>query len=222
METNSLTKKERDKLSPSDLLKRLMWGNFRFNLTKKRVNWDYTNQIEKTALGQFPFAVVLGCIDSRVPVEIIFDQGIGDIFSIRVAGNVLNDDVIGSMEFACKMAGTKLLVVLGHTRCGAVKGACDDVQLGRLTGLLEKIKPAVEAVREQDVDYGKSDNPEFIEAVAKQNVVHVIGAIQEESMVLKKMVTKGQIEIVGAMYYVESGRVEFNRRVNKLDKPIKF
>jgi len=211
METNSLTKKERDKLSPSDLLKRLMWGNFRFNLTKTRINRDYGKQIKETASGQFPCAVVLGCIDSRVPAEIIFDQGIGDIFSIRVAGNVLNDDVIGSMEFACKMAGAKLVIILGHTRCGAVKGACDDVQLGKLTGLLEKIKPAVEAIRKEDADYGKSDNPEFLEAVAKQNVAHVIEAIQEESEVLKKMARKGQIEIVGAMYYVESGRVEFDK-----------
>jgi len=152
---------------------------------------------------------VLGCIDSRVPIEIIIDQGIGDIFSIRVAGNVLNDDVIGSMEFACKVAGTKILVVLGHTRCGAVKGACDNVQLGKLTGLLEKIKPAVETIRKQDVDYGKSDNPEFLEAVAKQNVAHVIEAILEESEVLKKRARKGQIEIVGAMYHVERGKVEF-------------
>lgn len=126
METNSLSKKERDKLSPSDVIKLLTWGNFRFNLTKKMINRDYGKQIENTASGQFPYAVVLGCIDSRVPAEIIFDQGIGDIFSIRVAGNVLNDDVIGSMEFACKMAGAKLVVILGHTRCGAVKGACDD------------------------------------------------------------------------------------------------
>lgn len=126
METNSLSKKERDELSPSDVIKLLTWGNFRFNLTKKMINRDYGKQIENTASGQFPYAVVLGCIDSRVPAEIIFDQGIGDIFSIRVAGNVLNDDVIGSMEFACKMAGAKLVVILGHTRCGAVKGACDD------------------------------------------------------------------------------------------------
>jgi len=209
MELKTLTKKERDNLSPSDVLRRLMLGNSRFKGMEKRMSKDYGKQIEETASGQFPCAVVLGCIDSRVSAEIIFDQGIGDIFSIRVAGNVLNDDVIGSMEFACKVAGTKLLVVLGHTRCGAVKGACDDAQLGKLTGLLEKIKPAVEAIREQDADYGKSDNPEFLEAVAKQNVAHVIEAILEESEVLKKMARKGQIEIIGAMYYVESGSVEF-------------
>lgn len=212
MVTKTLTKKERDNLSPSDVLRRLKWGNFRFTGAKKGISRDYGKQIEETASGQFPCAVVLGCIDSRVPAEIIFDQGIGDIFNIRVAGNVLNDDVIGSLEFACKVGGAKLIVVLGHTRCGAVKGACDDVQLGKLTGLVEKIKPAVEAIREQDTDYGKSDNPELLEAVAKQNVVHVIEAIQEQSEVLKKMARNWQIEIIGAMYYVESGRVEFDTR----------
>jgi len=170
---------------------------------------DYEKQINATAAGQFPCAVVLGCIDSRVPAEIIFGQGIGDIFNIRVAGNVLNDDVIGSMEFACKLAGAKLIVVLGHTRCGAVRGACDEVQLGKLTGLVNKIKPAVEAIRGQ-VDYGKSDNPEFLDEVARQNVVDVIEAILKGSKVLAEMESKEKIEIVGAMYHVESGLVEFD------------
>jgi len=170
---------------------------------------DYEKQIDATAEGQFPCAVVLGCIDSRVPAEIIFGQGIGNIFNIRVAGNVLNDDVIGSMEFACKLAGAKLIVVLGHTRCGAVKGACDDIQLGKLTGLVNKIKPAVEAIRGQYADNG-NDNPEFLQAVARQNVVDVIEAILKESEVLAAMENKGQIEIVGAMYHVESGLVEFD------------
>ena len=210
MELKTLTKRERDNLSPSAVLRRLRLGNSRFKGVEKRMGRDYRKQIEETTAGQFPCAVILSCIDSRVPAELVFDQGIGDIFSIRVAGNVLNDDVIGSMEFACKVAGVKLVVVLGHTRCGAVKGACDDVQLGKLTGLLEKIKPAVKTMRDQDAYYCKSNNPEFIEAVTKLNVVHVIEAIQEESEVLKEMAKKGQIEIVGAMYYVESGIVEFN------------
>ncbi len=211
METKTLTKKERDKLSPSDVQKRLMKGNLRFTGTKEMIRRDYKKEIEETASGQFPCAVVLGCIDSRVPAEIVFDQGIGNIFSIRVAGNVLNNDVIGSMEFACKVAGAKLVVVLGHTRCGAVKGACDDVQLGKLTGLVDKIKPAViKAIRDEEAYYGNSYNSEFLEAVAKKNVAYVIEAIPEESEVLKKMAKIGQIEIVGAMYYVETGRVEFD------------
>ncbi|MBN4049713.1 carbonic anhydrase [Bacteroidales bacterium AH-315-N07] len=210
METKTLTRKERDNLSPSDVLMRLKLGNFRFLGTKEKIVRNYRKQIEETASGQFPCAVVLGCIDSRVPAELIFDQGIGDIFNIRVAGNVLNDDVIGSMEFACKVSGVKLIVVLGHTRCGAVKGACEDTQLGKLTGLLDKIKPAVEAIREQNSYNGKSDNSDFLKAVTKQNVVHVMEAIQKESEVLQTMARKGLIEIVGAMYYVENGKVEFD------------
>jgi len=189
-----------------------MLGNSRFfNGKKEGISRDYGKQIEETASGQFPCAVVLGCIDSRVPAEIVFDQGIGNIFSIRVAGNVLNDDVIGSMEYACKVAGAKLVVVLGHTLCGAVKGACDDVQLGKLTGLVDKIKPAViKTIRDQEAYYRKSYNPELLEAVAKKNVSYVIEAIPEESEVLKKMVKNGQIEIIGAMYSVETGRVDFD------------
>ncbi|MBL4657627.1 MAG: carbonic anhydrase [Flavobacteriales bacterium] len=211
METNTLTQKERDGLSISDILIRLTSGNDRFIGREERISRDHRKQIEETASGQFPCAVVLSCIDSRVPVELIFDQGIGDVFSIRVAGNVLNDDVIGSMEYACKIAGVKLVVVLGHSGCGAVKGACDDVKLGKLTGLVDKIKPAViKTIRDQEAHYPNSYGPEFLEVVAKKNVASVIKAIPEESEALNNMVSKGQVAIVGAMYYVESGIVGFS------------
>jgi len=210
--TITLTEKERDKLSISGILQRLTYGNDRFIGREERITREIGKQIEETASGQFPCAVMLGCIDSRVPAEMIFDQGIGDIFNIRIAGNVLNDDVIGSMEFACEVAGAKLIVVLGHTRCGAVKGACEGVQLGKLTGLVDKIKPAViKTFQDLEGDCEKPYSPEVLEAVAKRNVACVVEAIPQESEILQKMVNKGQVAIVGAMYYVESGIVEFNQ-----------
>ena len=168
------------------------------------------NQVKQTSTGQYPFATVLSCIDSRVSSELIFDQGIGDIFSVRIAGNFVNEDILGSMEFACKLAGTKLVVVLGHTACGAVKGACDHARLGNLTALINKIEPAVEAVTEPtDESQRNSSNIDFVNEVAKKNVYMTIDNIRESSQVLKEMEDAGEIEIVGGMYDIKTGEVIF-------------
>ncbi|TDL99393.1 MAG: carbonic anhydrase [Flavobacteriaceae bacterium] len=160
--------------------------------------------------GQFPFATILSCIDSRVSAELVFDQGLGDIFSIRIAGNFVNQDILGSMEFACKIAGSKLIVVLGHTSCGAIKGACDDAKMGNLTHLLEKIKPAVASVKLPEEPANRtSKNDQFVDEVAKNNVSLAIDKIRIESPILKEMEDKGEIKIVGALYDVHNGRVDF-------------
>ena len=165
-------------------------------------------QVNETSEGQFPFATILSCIDSRVSAELVFDQGVGDIFSIRIAGNVLNDDILGSMEFACKVAGSKLIVVLGHTRCGAVKGAVNQVKLGKLTGLLEKIEPAIESVqKESNFEIGA---PDFIDEVVKQNVIDVVDKITQRSTILGDMVSNKEIAIVKGVYFVETGAVVFS------------
>jgi carbonic anhydrase len=166
--------------------------------------------VNDTSDGQFPFATILSCIDSRVSAELVFDQGLGDIFSIRIAGNFVNEDILGSMEFACKLAGTKLIVVLGHTSCGAVKGACDHARLGNLTALINKIEPAVDAVKEpSDENLRNSKNLEFVDKVAEKNVHLTIGNIRQKSPVLTEMETKGEIKVVGAMYDVSNGEVVF-------------
>ena len=165
-------------------------------------------QVNETRDGQWPFAVILSCIDSRTSAELIFDQGLGDVFSVRIAGNIVNEDILGSMEFACKVAGSKLVVVLGHTKCGAVKGACDHVELGNLTALLSKLQPAVEneiTTKENRT----SGNSEFVENVASINVKQTVNLIKERSFVLNEMIEKGEIGICGAMYDVETGNVEF-------------
>ena len=161
-----------------------------------------------TATGQYPYAVVLGCIDSRVPPEIVFDQGIGDIFAPRIAGNFVNTDILGSMEFATAVAGSKLIVVLGHTSCGAVKGACDDVKLGNLTPMLENIMPAVHAVDEV-IGERNSKNAKFVNDVAHMNVKLTIENILEQSPVMKELVDNGKLMVVGAMHDVETGKVTF-------------
>ena len=167
-------------------------------------------QVEQTSTGQYPFATVLSCIDSRVSSEHIFDQGMGDIFSVRIAGNFVNEDILGSMEFACKLAGTKLVVVLGHTACGAVKGACDHARLGNLTALINKIEPAVEAVTEpQDESQRTSANIDFVNEVAKKNVLMTIDNIRSSSEVLKDMEDAGAIQIIGGMYDIKTGHVNF-------------
>jgi carbonic anhydrase len=167
-------------------------------------------QVKDTSSGQFPFATILSCIDSRVSSELIFDQGIGDIFSVRIAGNFVNSDILGSMEFACKLAGTSLIVVLGHTACGAVKGACDNAELGNLTGMLDKIKPAVEAVAEPtDKALRNSSNIEFVNHVSTKNVELTIAKILAESEVLAEMQKEGSLKIVGAMYNIANGEVVF-------------
>jgi carbonic anhydrase len=203
------TKETQATMTPEKSLQFLKEGNQRFQNNLK-ANRNLLEQVNDTSEGQFPFATILSCIDSRVSAELVFDQGLGDIFSVRIAGNFVNPDILGSMEFACKLAGTKLIVVLGHTACGAVKGACDDARLGNLTGMLAKIKPAVKAVTEpKDPNARNSKNNEFVNHVAAKNVQLTIDRIQEESDVLKEMQDKGEIKIIGAMYDINTGAVNF-------------
>ena len=203
------TKDSQSALSQKGILEILKEGNNRF-VNNQSLNRYLQQQVEETSQGQFPFAAVLSCIDSRVPVETVFDQGIGDLFSIRIAGNFVNDDILGSMEFACKLAGSKVILVLGHTSCGAVKGACDNADLGLLTGLLEKIKPAVNAVKTpSEESLRNSKNIDFVDEVAAMNVSLTIDDIRNRSKVLAEMESDGQIKLVGAMYNVASGKVTF-------------
>ena len=194
-------------MTPQQALAELKAGNARF-VAGNPLHRDFPAQVRATAAGQYPFAVVLSCLDSRQPTEIVLDQGVGDIFSARVAGNVLNDDILGSMEFACKVSGAKLIAVIGHSNCGAIKGAIDDVQLGDLTGLLTKIKPAIDAVP-ADVQPRTTKNYEFVNDVSKENVKLVMKEIRERSPILREMLDKGEIELVGGMYDLKNGKVEF-------------
>ncbi|MDA9900790.1 carbonic anhydrase family protein [bacterium] len=206
---NAHTKDTQDKMTPQLAKNTLVEGNTRF-VEGQQAGRDLMSQVKQTSTGQYPFATVLSCIDSRVSSELIFDQGIGDIFSVRIAGNFVNEDILGSMEFACKLAGTKLVVVLGHTACGAVKGACDHARLGNLTALINKIEPAVEAVTEPtDESQRNSSNIDFVNEVAKKNVYMTIDNIRESSQVLKEMEDAGEIEIVGGMYDIKTGEVIF-------------
>lgn len=206
---NAQTKASQDAISPAKALELLKEGNQRFT-AKQQVERDLNLQVEQTSTGQFPFATVLSCIDSRVPAELVFDQGIGDIFSVRIAGNFVNSDILGSMEFASKLAGTKLILVLGHTACGAVKGACDHAELGNLTGMLDKIVPAVDAVTEPAAAADRtSANIDFVNAVGAKNVTLTIERIREESPVLAEMEQAGEIQIVGGMYDIATGQVSF-------------
>ncbi len=200
MET--LTKEIQASIRPKDAVTRLKEGNQRF-LKNKKTERDLLTQVEKTGSGQFPFAALLSCIDSRVPAELVFDQGIGDIFNVRVAGNIVNEDILGSLEYSCKVAGSKLVLVLGHTRCGAVTSACKHVELGNITPLLDKIQPAVGSVVKGDL------TPELIEEVAVKNVENSIEQIRKDSPILKEMEDNGEIVIAGAIYDVVSGAVEF-------------
>ena len=203
------TKETQSALSHNQILDLLKDGNARF-INSKKLDRNLRQQVDETSGGQFPFATVLSCIDSRMPVETIFDQGIGDLFSVRIAGNFVNDDILGSMEFACKLAGSKVLVIMGHTSCGAVKGACDGAELGKLTGMLEKIKPAVNAVKNpKDPSERTSANLKFVNDVARKNVALTIAAIRSGSEVLAEMEAQGEIQIVGAMYDVATGEVSF-------------
>ena len=204
------TKETQSKMTPETSLEELKNGNKRF-VDRQKLNRDLMQQVSETSNGQYPFATVLSCIDSRVSSELIFDQGIGDIFSVRIAGNFVNEDILGSMEFACKLAGTKLIVVLGHTACGAVKGACDHARLGNLTALINKIEPAVDAVNEPyDQSLRNSSNTEFVNRVAEKNVDMTISEIRSSSPVLNEMEKNGEIKIVGGMYDISSGLVSFN------------
>ena len=206
---NAHTKITQGIMTPKSAKEELVNGNKRF-VESQKVDRDLLKQVEQTSTGQFPFATILSCIDSRVSSELIFDQGIGDIFSVRIAGNFVNEDILGSMEFACKLAGTKLIVVLGHTSCGAVKGACDHARLGNLTTLINKIEPAVEAVTEpKDESLRNSSNIEFVNEVAKKNVYMTIDNIRNSSEVLKAMEDAGEIDIIGGMYDIKTGKVSF-------------
>lgn len=203
------TKETQATMTPEKSVRFLKEGNIRFQNNLK-ANRNLLEQVNDTSTGQFPFATVLSCIDSRVSSELIFDQGLGDIFSARIAGNFVNDDILGSMEFACKLAGTKLILVLGHTACGAVKGACDNAKLGKLTGMLEKIKPAVNAVTSpEDTSLRNSSNIEFVNKVAEKNVQLTIDKIKADSEVLAEMEQNGEIKIIGGMYDIHSGAVTF-------------
>jgi len=191
---------------PLQALERLKEGNKRF-AESKTLSRDFLKQVKETSEGQFPYATILSCMDSRTPSEIIFDQGLGDIFNIRIAGNITDDDVIGSMEFGSKVVGTKLILVMGHTDCGAIKGAIDDVKLGKLTGLLGKIKPAIDAVvtdRERN-----SSNKVFVKMVTNENVLNTIRNIRNASAILNEMEDKGELKITGAVYDTSTGEVEF-------------
>ena len=195
--------------TPQMALEFLREGNRRF-VNNLKANRDLLQQANLTRDGQWPFATILSCIDSRTSAELIFDQGLGDIFSVRIAGNIVNTDILGSMEFACKVSGSKLIVVLGHTSCGAVKGACDHVEMGNLTELLAKLQPAVYQERTvKDIDQRNSMNKAFVENVAHINVVRSVRSIVDRSYILEKMIEEEQIGVIGAMHDLESGVVEF-------------
>jgi carbonic anhydrase len=203
----TLTKEMQAAITPSMALELLRDGNKRF-VNNLKVNRNLLQQANETSDGQHPFAVILSCIDSRTSTELIFDQGLGDIFSIRIAGNILNEDILGSMEFACKVAGSKIIVVLGHTKCGAVKGACDHVEMGNLTALLTKIRPAVDD--ETDTKENRnSGNSVFVENVAAINVKRTVKSIMERSPILKEMIETGQIGILGGIHEITTGEVTF-------------
>ncbi|MDG2372070.1 MAG: carbonic anhydrase family protein [Flavobacteriaceae bacterium] len=203
------TKQTQSEISSHKALELLKKGNDRF-LKNKFLNRDYNEQISISSQGQFPFAIVLSCIDSRVPVETIFDQGIGDVFSVRVAGNVISKDILGSVEYACKFAGVKLIVVLGHTSCGAVKGACDGLEHGNLTHLLKKIQPAIDKTKTKLTEFRDSSNIDFVNAVANNNLLQSIKDIKSKSLTLKEMLLSKDVLISSAMYNVDSGVVKFN------------
>jgi carbonic anhydrase len=204
--SGSLTREERDGMSPSQIIDELKRGNERFRSGKMKPR-DYLAEKRASAAGQYPAAVILGCVDSRVPAEIVFDIGIGDAFVGRVAGNIVNDDMLGSMEFACGVSGAKVVLVLGHTACGAIKGAIDDVVLGNLTGLLARIKPAIPATQ---FDGEKSSkNALYVDAVARTNIGLALDEIHRRSPILEDMEKMGSIKIIGAMYDLSTGTVGF-------------
>lgn len=203
----TLTKEDQEAITPIMALNLLEEGNKRF-VNNLKINRNLLQQANETSDGQHPFAIILSCIDSRTSAELIFDQGLGDIFSIRIAGNILNEDILGSMEFGCRLAGAKIIVVLGHTRCGAIKGACDHVEMGNLTSLLSKIRPAVDdelTIKENR----NSNNSEFVEKVAAINVNRSVKSILERSPILKEMVEGGQIGIIGGLHDITTGIVTF-------------
>jgi len=203
------TAESQSKLSPNEAIQLLKEGNKRF-VSREMRERDLMAQVEETSKGQFPFACIVGCIDSRVPATTVFDQGIGSLFIATVAGNIINEDILGSLEFGCAAAGSKAIVVLGHTSCGAVKGACDSVELGNLTSLLSKINASVkETVEPNDPTMRNSSNLLFVNEVAKNNVLRSVENIRVKSNVLRRLEEEGKITIVGAMYDVGTGKVSF-------------
>ena len=206
----ALTKEDRDKLTPDQIIEGIKAGNVRFR-TGKMLQHDYLAQKRASAAGQYPSAAILSCIDSRAPAEIIFDVGIGETFNARIAGNIANNDLIGSLEYACAATGAKVIIVMGHTACGAIKGAIDNVELGNLTGLLDKIKPAISATTYSG--QRSSNNDAFVDAVAKTNIRQTIYEIRRGSDVLSSLEKNGGLKIVGAMYHLDGGKVEFEESV---------
>ena len=204
--TGSLTKEQRDRMTPGQVLDALKKGNERFR-TGNMASRDYRDQQRTSAAGQYPAAAFLGCVDSRAPAEIIFDAGIGDTFNARIAGNIVNDDLLGSLEFACAASGAKVLLLFGHTSCGAIKGAIDDVEMGNLTGLLARVKPAITATT--FAGEKSSKNAAYVDAVARTNVLLGLDNIRRRSPILADLEKKGSIQIAGAMYDLASGSVEF-------------
>ena len=203
----TLNKEMQTAISPLMAIEILKEGNKRF-MNNLKANRNLLEQANETSDGQHPFAVILSCIDSRTSAELIFDQGLGDVFSVRIAGNIVNEDILGSMEFACKVAGSKIIVVLGHSKCGAVKGACDHVEMGNLTALLSKIQPAV-FDEKSEIENRNSSNSEFVEKVASINVKRTVNAIMERSPILKEMIENGEIGIIGGMHNITNGEVTF-------------
>ena len=202
-----LTAEEQKSLTPDMVIQSLKDGNKRYtnnDLTAR----DHSAMVRSASTGQYPKAVILSCLDSRVPVEDVFDKGIGDLFVARVAGNFANEDILGSMEFGCKVSGAKLILVLGHESCGAIKAAIDNVQMGNITSMLSKIRPAVESSQNY-LGEKNSNNKSFVELVAKNNVLHTIEMIEAKSAILKEMTDKGEIKIVGAYYSIKTGEVMF-------------
>ncbi|QJB32866.1 carbonic anhydrase [Chitinophaga oryzae] len=202
------SKESQSTLTPETALQYLKEGNLRF-VNNLRANRDLLSQVNATRDGQYPFATVLSCMDSRTSVELIFDQGLGDIFSIRIAGNVLNQDILGSMEFGTQLAGSKIIVILGHTQCGAIKGACDAVHLGNLTQLLDKIKPAIDSETATPAENRTGKNTEFVTNVTENNVRHVMKQLKAESSIIAALADSGAIKIIGGIYHLETGKVTF-------------
>ncbi len=203
---DALTKAQRERMTPEQIIEAMKEGNARFQRGERKAR-NYLREQQASANGQYPAAVLLSCIDSRAPAEVIMDLGLGDVFNCRVAGNIENADILGSMEFACKLSGAKVVVVMGHTACGAIKGAIDNAELGNLTGLLAKIKPAVQATR---YDGERSaQNPAFVDAVARKNIELTMADIRRDSPVLAELEREGEIKIVGAMYNLKTGALQF-------------
>ncbi|MFO8737919.1 carbonic anhydrase family protein [Legionella pneumophila serogroup 1] len=203
----TLTKEQQQAITPEKAIELLKEGNKRF-VSNLKLNRNLIQQVNETSQGQFPFAVILSCMDSRTPAELIFDQGLGDIFSIRVAGNILNDDILGSIEFACQVVGVKLIAVVGHTQCGAIKGACDGVKLGNLTNLLNKINPVIQEAKKLDAKHDVH-SPEFLNCVTSLNVKHTMNEITQRSDIVHQLLNEKRIAIVGGLYQLEAGEVQF-------------